>query len=58
MKKLFAIVLLVSAVAVIGCSDKKPATKSAAPAAPAASKPAEPAAAPAAPAAAPAGEKK
>lgn len=58
MKKLFTIVLLVSAMAVIGCGEKKPAAKPAAPAAPAASKPAEPAAAPAAPAAAPAGEKK
>ncbi len=46
MKKLFAIVLLVSAVAVIGCGEtKKPAAKTAAPEA----KPAAPAAAPAAP---------
>lgn len=59
MKNLFAIVLLVTAMVVTGCGEKKPAAKPAAPAAPAAgeAKPAD-AAAPAAPAAPAEGEKK
>ncbi len=40
MKKLFALTLLVAAMAVIGCGEKKPATKPATPA-PAADKPAD-----------------
>ena len=41
MKKLFALTLLVAAMAVTGCGDKKPATKPAATPAPAADKPAD-----------------
>jgi hypothetical protein len=58
MKKLFAIVLLVSAMAVIGCGEKKPAAKPATPAAPPAAPEAKPAAPAGAPAAPPAEEKK
>ncbi len=57
MKKLFAIVLLVSAMAVIGCGEKKAATKTAPPAPPKIEEK-KTEAAPAPPAAAPAGEKK
>jgi hypothetical protein len=41
MKKLFALTLLVAAMAVTGCGDKKPATKPATTPAPAADKPAD-----------------
>lgn len=61
MKNLFAIVLLVTAMVVTGCGEKKPAAKPATPPTPAApapeAKPAEPVA-PATPAAPAEGEKK